>query len=145
MTRITFVLVVFILVACGNKKKGTTDEGFSFDEFSGLFRQVNPPFALSDTGLAKNKDTTVIRSPEFASFISDSLQTKLFGKESKPRYIAMVHMKGSKGTSYYLVKAISGSKKIALLMAFNKDEFGDVLPFLVPDNDPSTSQLSSID
>src|SRR4051794_15532027 len=107
MTKIGFVLVVCILVACGNKKKGTTDEGFSFDQFSGIFKQINPPFALSDTGLARNKDTAIIRSPGFASFISDSLQTKLFGKGSKPRYIAMVSLKGSKGTSYYLVKAIS--------------------------------------
>jgi hypothetical protein len=46
---------------------------------------------------------------------------------------------------YYFIKAMSGNKKIALLLAFENNQLGGVFPFLIPDNDPSTTQVSSID
>ena len=146
MFRTGFVLGCLVFLACNNKKAESDDEkGFSYDRFSEAFRLITPPVQISDTGLMKNKDTTTIRYPEFAAFIGDSLKNKLFGKASKPKYVGMFRMDAGQGYTYYMVKALSGAKRAALLLIFNKDQFEAVFPFLIPDNNPNTSQLSSID
>jgi hypothetical protein len=145
MFRIGIVIVCLFFVACKNKKGNGKDEGFSYEGFSGQFQSVKPPYTLSDTGFLHNRDTATIQDPEFPGMIPDSIKTKLFGKTARVRYISMSSIKASNDRAYYIVKAISGSKKAALLIAFTKDHFGAVLPFLVPDADPSTSQVSSID
>src|SRR5439155_24879040 len=119
--------------------------GFSYENFSGSFRALSLPYELSDTSLLHNRDTASIQAASFNNLISDSIKTKLFGKGSKVRYVSLGRIKGSKGTSFYLVKATSGSKRAALLLAFNEDQYGGLVPFLVPDTDPTTSQVSTID
>ena len=143
MLRIGIVLIGFVLWSCSGGK--SEENGFSYEKFSGLFPSEQVSYQLSDADLLSNRDTTVIRSPQFAKFISDSIKTKLFGKSNKVRYIAMARIKAPKNTSYYIVKAISGSKKMALLLPFTNDQFDIVFPFLIPDSDPTTSQLSTID
>ena len=143
MFRIGFVLAGLVLFSC---KSGKSDEnGFSYEKFAALFPPAQTSYQLSDADLLSNKDTTTIRSSEFAKFISDSIKNRLFGKGSKIRYVALARIKAPKSTSYYIVKAISGSKRIALLIPFTNDQFDLVFPFLIPDSDPSTSQQSSID
>lgn len=137
------VLIGLFLLGCKGGKSG--DKGFSYEKFSQLFPPAQTSYGISDADLANNKDTTVIRSPEFAKFISDSLKSRLFGKGAKVKYIALSRVKASKGTSYYIVKAMSGGKKAVLLMPFTNDQFDAVFPFLVPDNDASTTQQSTVD
>lgn len=138
-----FVLIGFCLWSCNSEKK--EENGFSYEKFSGLFPAEKISYQLSDAELIANKDTTSIRSPEFAHFISDSLKTKLFGKGSKVKYIAMAKVKAPKNTSYYIVKASAGNKKAALLLPFTNDQYDVAFPFLIPDSDPTTTQLSTID
>lgn len=134
-------LIAFL--SCNNKK--TDEKGFSYEKFAELFPPAQSSYQLSDADLLSNKDTTVIRSADFAGLIPDSIKTKLFGKSSKVKYLALARVKGSKNTSYYVVKATSGTKKAALLLPFTNDQFDAVFPFLVPDHDASTTQTSSID
>jgi len=143
MLRTGIVFIAFIGWSCSNGKK--EDNGFSYEKFSGLFPSEETVYQLTDADLINNKDTTAIRSPEFANFISDSIKTKLFGKGARVRYIAMAKVKAPKNTSYYIIKANAGSKKAALLLPFTNNQFDAVFPFLIPDSDPSTTQLSSID
>lgn len=147
MYRFGFVLLCCILVACGSKKKETKEEnGFSYQDFSALFPAASVPFSLADTGLLHNKDTTVIRSSAFAQYIPDSIKNKLFSRGTKIKYVALGKFKVPDGENYYLVKASSGDKKTALLISFKKDgTYGAALPFLVPDEDATTTQNSSID
>jgi hypothetical protein len=143
MLRIGIVLAGLILWSC---KSGKTDEkGFSYEKFAALFPPQQSSYQLSDADLLGNKDTTIIRSAEFSKFISDSIKTKLFGKGSKVKYITLARVKAPKNTNYYIVKAFSGNKKAALLLPFTNDQFDAVFPFLIPDSDPTTTQLSSID
>lgn len=145
MLRIGFVLLALAVVACKNKKEGSGETGFSYEEFSELFPAGSLPYRVSDADVLGNKDTTVIRSADFAQFISDSIKTKLFGK-NKVRYIAMARIQSnSKNTNYYIVKAIGGNRRAALLMPFTSNNFDAVFPLLLPDTDPSTTQISSID
>jgi hypothetical protein len=143
MYRIGIVLVVVILWSCKSKKN--EGNGFSYEKFAELFPPAQTSYQISDADLSSNKDTTVIRSAEFAKLIPDSVKTKLFNKGSKIKYIALARVKAPKSTSYYVVKAISGNKKVALLLPFTNNQFDAVLPFLVPDNDATTTQVSSID
>jgi hypothetical protein len=146
MFRIGFVGICLVMIACNHKKTAAREEGdFSFENFSGQFKAVSLPYQLSDTGFLRNRDTATIRSAAFARFIPDSLRSGLFGKGNKVRYVSLAKLPDTRGTSFYIVKGIGGTKRAALLLAFNKDSFGGVLPFLIPDNDPSTSQQSIID
>lgn len=143
MLRIGIVLIGFTLWACNSKK--TEVDGFSYEEFSELFPSEQTTYQLTEADLMNNKDTTSVRSAEFAAFISDSLKKKLFGKTGKVKYIALARVKSSENTNYYIVEAISGNKRAALLLPFTNDRFDMAFPFLVPDNDATTSQTSTID
>lgn len=136
-------MIGFVLWSCNS---GKTDEtGFSYEKFSELFPSEQTSYQLTDANLLSNKDTTSIRSAEFAAFISDSVKRKLFGKTGKVKYIALARVKAPKNTSYYIVKAISGTKRAALLLPFTNDQFDAVFPFLIPDDDATTTQTSTID
>jgi hypothetical protein len=143
MIRTGIVLLVFVLWSCKGGKK--EENGFSYEKFASLFPSEQSSYQLSDADLSNNKDTTIIRSAEFAKFISDSIKTKLFGKGNKVKYVAMAKVKAPKNTNYYIVKATGGGKKVALLLPFTNNQFDVAFPFLVPDSDPTTTQLSSID
>jgi hypothetical protein len=143
MNRIGIVLIGLIWFSCKSKKND--ENGFSYEKFSALFPPIQTSYQISDADLLSNKDTTVIRSAEFSNFISDSIKTKLFGKGNKVKYIALARIKAPEKTNYYIVKAVSGSKRVALLLPFTNDQFDIVFPFLIPDNDATTRQLSSID
>jgi len=146
MFRIGLVMICLALFACKNKKKDGRDaEGFSYEQFSALFREAALPYQLSDTAFFRNRDTAVIRSAAFAELIPDSLKSAWFGEDARIRYTAMAQLPAVQGKKFYLVKAAARDKKIVLLAAFNNDRFGGILPFLVPDGDPSTMQVSSID
>lgn len=145
MPRIGFVLLVLLIAACNTKEKGSGTTGFSYDMFSELFTSAALPYQISDAEVLRNRDTTEIRSVEFAQFIPDSIKTKLFGR-NKVRYIAVAKIRASsKNTTYYVIKAIAGNKRAALLMPFTNNNFDAVFPFLIPDTDASTSQITSLD
>jgi len=146
MRGIGFVFLCLALFACRGKKEGEkTKEGFSYQEFSGLFKKLPLPYVVTDTGFAKNRDTTVLRSAEFAHLVPDSLTSKWFGKGNRVQYIAIGKLPDEKDRSYYLVKASSKNKKMVLVLAFRGKEFGNAMPVLNPDADPTTSQTGIID
>jgi len=138
-------LALVSLLSCKSKKTSTNEKGFSYEKFSELFRPLTLPYQLTDVDLANNKDTISIRSADFAHLIADSINASLFGKGAKVKYTALGRMKPSAETSFYMVKASGGNKKAALILVFSGDEYSSMLPFLVPDADASTSQVSIID
>lgn len=151
MIRNGLLLLILAMAACSNEKKNTTPEEedpavFNYEAFSGRFPVASLPYQLTDTGLLNNKDTARIRNEIFESYISDSIKTKLFGKVSKVTYVPLARLKQSNKEQYFVIKAVSGTKKSALLAVFDKNaNFLNAFPFLVPDTDPKTSQVSTID
>lgn len=145
--RIGCLVIGVFLIACANEKAPEESENnFNYGQFSEQFETVSLPFILTDTALLNNKDTSQIRDPVFTSLVPDSIKNKLFGKNSKVRYIPLFTIKVPDAETYYIVKATAGSKKTALLFSFDKEhQFGAVFPFLVPDADASTVEMSSID
>lgn len=148
MRKLGFVLFCCIMLACTNKKEEVKEEenGFSYEGFSKLFLPSFLPYQLTDSGLASSKDTTIIRSPEFAKLIPDSIKNKIFPKGSKIKYTPLIKVRVPKAETYFLVKAFSGNKKAALLLSFDADgNYATTFPFLIPDDDASTSQSTSMD
>ena len=147
MIRVGFLLFCMALFSCKDKKANEGGvNGFSYESFSGKFRKSNLPYQLADTALIRNTDTSSIRTSDLSQFITDSLKNKLFGKSAKIRYIPLYKLEKPKSEIYYIVKALSPFKKVAFLLLFSGNgQFHTVFPFLIQDNDPSTSQISSID
>jgi hypothetical protein len=148
MYKLGFILFCMVLLGCQSKKAGkkTGESEFTYEGFSNLFPAIKLPYQLTDTGLLKSKDTTQIRSSEFAGYIADSIKNQIFAKGTKPKYYALAKIEVPKAETYFIVKAVSGSKKAALLISFDKQgKYATSFPFLVPDDDATTSQSSSID
>lgn len=144
----SILLLVLIVIACNNEKKEEPEDEsvFRYESFSGKFKNAKLPFVLSDTGLLNNTDTASIRNQAFIQFIPDSVKKKLFTNPSKLRYVPLYRVEASNGEQYFVLKAVSGSRKAALLVTFDKAQnYGAALPFLVPDDDPKTYQVSSLD
>ncbi|MFN2438141.1 MAG: hypothetical protein ABR503_03005 [Chitinophagaceae bacterium] len=125
--------------------KQEEDTTFGFENFEKRFKTASVPYQLTDTGFLRNTDTTRLTDATFAGFIPDSVKKKISNKPATIKYIPLSKIKLPNGEDYFIVKAVSGTRKIALLIAFNKDSFGAAMPFLIPDEDPRTTQTSSID
>lgn len=142
-------MVLFVTVwACNNEKKEEPEDEsvFRYETFSGRFKDAKLPYNLTDSGLLNNEDTASIRNQQFISFIPDSVKKKLFSNPSKVKYVPLARVAAANGEQYFILKAVSGSRKAALLVAFDQAQnYGAAFPFLVPDNDAKSSQVSTLD
>jgi hypothetical protein len=143
---VLFIIILLSVASCGNQSgEEETEEGYTFSSFAASFREVEVPYNLTDTALLANKDTAAIKALEFTSMINDSLKNRLFGNNTI-RYVPMVRLKEPNGQQYLIVKATGGKKKAALLFVYDEEgNFGSGFPFLVPDENNATSQVSSIE
>ncbi len=144
------VVWMMAVAACSNNKAQNDaeeeDSDFRYSHFAERFQTASLPYQLSDTALLNNKDTAALRNAAFTAFIPDSIKQKLVGKASAIRFVPLAKIEVPKGESYFIIKAMSGNRKAALLTVFDKDQnYSTSFPFLVPDADAATSQASSID
>jgi len=151
MYRIGVVLLGILLVACngGDKKeqKGKTGESDGNPVgFSSRFEAAAVSYQLTDTALLNSKDTARLSADYLTALLADSTVKKVFGKTKGIVYSPLQKLTGSSKESYYLVKAAAAGKAAAFLLVFdNKGNYGAGMPFLVPDDKESTTQVSSID
>ena len=147
MLRKVWVFGVLVgLFACGNdKEKEQTDDESNGGTATASFAEKSLPYQLADTSLLKNTDTTSLPAATYSTLVPDSIKNDYFGKGAKIKFTPLAKFAGKEET-YYVVKASAGSKKVAMLMVYDKDNnFGASYPFLIPDTDPNTSQISTID
>lgn len=147
MHKLGFVFFSCLLLAC-HSKKVVKEEGkeFTYEGFAKLFKAASLPYEISDAALMKSRDSGMIHEPNFAGLIPDSIKNKIFSRSGKIKYYPMVSIKAPGAETYFLVKAVSGERKAALLLCFDKEsKYAATLPFLVPDDDETTVQNSSID
>jgi hypothetical protein len=151
MFRIGLAVLGCLLLACNgtdkekseNKSTSSTDTGTVFDE---KFRSTTLPYQLSDTILLNNRDTASLPPEQVRPLVPDSILRQVFGKATQIKFTPLVKAAEKAKNAYYLVQATAGNKKAALLLVFNESGNHEAtMPFLVPDNDGSTSQTSSID
>lgn len=141
------MMALLFTVSCNNDKTVPEQEEseFNYERFSARFQEASLPYNLADSTLLNNKDTAGIYNVAFPGLIADSIKTKLFGKNPKIKYVPLVKVGDDKKEKYFIVKAISGNQKAAILVAFDEGQYGAAFPFLNPDADANTSQVTSID
>lgn len=128
------------------KKDAPKNNGESPEGMAAFFKEVQVPYLLSDTALLKNNDTASLPAATVAPLIADSIRSKYFGKGTAVKYTPLARLAQKGKETYYIVKASSAAKKAALLLVFDKGNvFGASYPFLLPDADPATAQVSSVD
>ena len=140
--------VFYLFTGCGNKKKPSlsgTDE-VAISDFIESFELIKPPYEVTDTSFnKKEKDSLLIANKIFAQFVPDSVLTKVFGKNAKPK-IYMGKRVAIEKETYLFTKVITADKKGMLVLCFDKeDNFKAYLPLLVTDNNPATTQISGLD
>ncbi|MDB5206235.1 MAG: hypothetical protein JWR72_1310 [Flavisolibacter sp.] len=141
------VLLCSLLSACKNGDGGKDQKtDSSSGSMASFFKAATPPYQFTDTGLLKNKDTVSLPSALILPFVADSIKNNYFGKKTTVKYTPLVKLKYKEAEAYYLVKAAGGSKKAVLLLVFdNQNNFAASYPFLLPDENPNTSQTTAID
>ena len=146
MSRVLIFFLAFIFFACKSKKTPGEETRYSYEQFANSFKNASLPFQLSDTLLLKNKDTARAQGPFLSSFIAESNRNKIFGKGAKIKFVPLWKMSTPEGDQYFIIKGESKNKKAAFLAIFDKDQqLRASFPFLIPDNDASTTEVSNID
>ncbi|HET6768558.1 MAG TPA: hypothetical protein VFH08_14200, partial [Chitinophagaceae bacterium] len=81
----------------------------------------------------------------FTQFVPDSVLTKVFGKNARPKIYIGKRVEIEKET-YLFVRAIAADKKALLALCFDDgNNFKAFLPLLVQDANPATTQVSGLD
>src|SRR5215203_2477483 len=120
MHRMAMVFVlVFGLFACKNKdkEKEKNENETNSGGVTNLFKEIKLPYQLTDTGLAKNSDTTSLPSDTYAPLLADSIKNNYFRKAGKLRFTPLAKFVGKEET-YYIINASTSAKKAAILMVY---------------------------
>lgn len=146
MVRLFILWLAVCCIACNSSKTVEPESEDTFEKFTSHFKNASLPFQLSDTFLLKNKDTAALRGTTYSSFLADSVITKIFSKGAKVKYIPLWKVDLPEGGHYFIVKAEAARKKAAFLLVFdNQNEFHASFPFLIPDADATTDQVTVVD
>lgn len=140
------VLLVMVMAACKSKKVSLSgDEPVEMADFIDFFPDVTLPFQVADSNLLKKeKDSLLISQKVFTQFVPDSILGKILGKNAKPKIYPIGKAEGSE--IYLFVKILSGVKRTALAVTFDKkDNFIAAIPLLNLDQSASTQQLGVLD
>jgi hypothetical protein len=145
-TRNHFLLIILILVlACKSKKANLSgEEPVEVGDFIEFFPEIKLPFFVADSNLLKKEnDSLLISYKVFTQFVPDSVTTKIFGKNVKPKIYPMGKAGGTE--QYLFAKAVSGNKRVAIVVCFDKkDHFIAAMPLLTLDQSANTQQTGTV-
>ncbi|MBM3415286.1 MAG: hypothetical protein FJY20_02335 [Bacteroidetes bacterium] len=145
------LLFLAFLPACKEKKiiSLSGDEPVEAEDFIAFFQPLSLPFQYADSTLRKNNkenDSLLISHKVFSGLMPDTILTRIYGKNVKPKIYAMGKTTGPNNEHYLLIKTAGGNKRAVIVLGFNKNkEYGAALTALRPDLDASTQQSFTID
>jgi len=149
LSRLLVVIPVFSLLACNSKKKVilSGDEPVDVKDFIESFQPLDLPYQVADTSVSKKRaDTSLISYKVFTHLVPDTVLSKVFGKDEKPKIYPMGRVAATEQGTYLFVKTISADRKAALILCFDKkNNFIAAMPVMQPDANPATQQLFVID
>ncbi len=143
-----FILLLIVIAACKGKKTSLQDdETVSIEEFIEFFPETPLPIRIADTTLVKKStDSLQIGYKIFTQFIPDSLIKKDFGKGATPKIFPLGRTQEEDKETYLFLKATTGSKRIAYLATFSKEnEFLRMLPLVRTGFDSYSSAYGQLD
>ncbi len=150
-TRLLFgwLLMGFLLVACGSKKKKTMsgNESVSITDYIGFFPKLDLPLVYSDTSFPGSLNDSVLISPEvYALFNPDSVYAPVFSKKEQPRFFAVGRVDNGPDEVYLLSGAITNAKKVLFISTYDKaHKFIAGMPALEAGADKRLHQSVTID
>lgn len=114
--RYTTLFLLFFCVCCREKKTTSSDKSYTtFESFTTLFKEINPPVRYSDTSLSTTGDTTHIDFDVFTRFVPAITFAEAVKDSSKNIFIQPVtKIKTSEAT--YLITKITHQKKTDLIV-----------------------------
>jgi hypothetical protein len=121
MIKYLFILLsAGILLSCKNKKVNIQgEEVVEVEDFMDFFPETSLPFKITDSELLKKRsDSAIIGYKVFTQFIPDTVLQNDFGKTTKPILYSLGRAKSSE--IYLFVNAVSGKKRVAYLVCFDK-------------------------
>jgi hypothetical protein len=143
------ILLSGLLFSCGNKKVSLAenDEKVDVQDFIGFFQPLRLPYEVGDTLLRRReKDSMSINYTLFTRFVPDTVLSKYFGREGKPRLYAIGKLAVPDNETYLLVKASTSPRKALLVICFDKKKkFSAARPVIYLDNEPGISGQVAID
>src|SRR6476659_5292962 len=149
LSRLLVLIPVFSLLACNSKKKVilSEDEPVDIKDFIESFQPLDLPYQVADTSVSKKRmDTALISYKIFTHLVPDTVLSKVFGKEEKPKIYPIGRVAAPEQGTYLFVKALSADRKAALILCFDKkNNFITSMPVMQPDANPATQQLFVID
>lgn len=149
MKYLLFIIIAFIvLTGCKRKKPSLSgDEPVQVEDFIESFTLTKPPFEIADTMLnKKEKDSLFISYVIFTQFVPDTVLTKVFGKNAKPKIYPLKRVEVDNQETYLFAKAVLGEKKVGYILGFDKKkQFAGFMELLRLDDNPSTQQVSGLD
>src|SRR6202012_6305746 len=81
------------------------------------------PYQVTDTIFRrKESEATVINSRLFTRLVPDSIVTRWFGKDNKPRFYAVGKIRVPKEETYLFVKAMAKDRHVLYILCFDKDD-----------------------
>jgi hypothetical protein len=138
-----------LLFSCKGKKTSLSEDDEQVDprEFVEFFQPLKLPYQVTDTVLRrKEADKSVISYKVFTQLVPDSVVTKYFGKEVKPRLYTVGKVSVPKAESYLFVKAATASRKALFVVVFTRDNrFSAARPVLYSDNESGVSGNALLD
>jgi len=140
------LFLVLLLAACKSKKASLSgEEPVEIGDFIDFFPETKLPYLVADSNLLKKeKDSLLISYKVFTQFVPDTILHKIFGKNAKPKIYPMGKTEGDE--TYLFAKTLSGDKRTALVLTFDKkDQFIAAMPLLSLDQSAATQQASSLD
>ncbi|HMH21018.1 MAG TPA: hypothetical protein VK563_04555 [Puia sp.] len=138
-----------LLFSCKSKKVSLAenDEEVDVHDFIEFFQPLKLPWAAGDTLLRhKESDSIAINYKLFLRFVPDSVLSRYFGREGRPRLYAAGRIGVPEHETYLLVKALAPSRKALLILCFDKkNKFSAARPVIYLDNESGVTGQVAID
>jgi len=138
-----------LLFSCKSKKTSLAENDDKVDahEFIDFFQPLKLPYQVTDTLLRrKEADVSVINYKIFTRLVPDSVLTRYFGKEARPRLHAIGKVKVPQNETYLFIKATTTARKVLYVVCFDKkNKFAAARPVIYSDNEPGVSGLAIMD
>jgi hypothetical protein len=150
MKKCLLLIVLSVLFfSCKNKKLSLAenDEKIDTRDLIEFFQPLALPYQVTDTLLRrKEAESVLINYKLFIRLVPDSVLTRLFGKESRPRLYAVGKIKVPESETYVFVKATARERRVLFILCFDKNNrFAAARPVIYSDNAPGVSGQAGMD
>jgi hypothetical protein len=137
------LLLCCFLFSCKNKKPALSgEEPVEVGDFIESFPALQLPYVVGDTAIQKKRLDTVVIAPKiFAQFVPDSVLSKDFTKNAKPRLYPIGRVSQKDKETYLFIKAVAQGKQVGYILAFDKEnQYKAGMSFL--SNNPDRSVIN---